>query len=169
MSQLSFSSFDTTLMVRDTQGRYLPATADQILEAARQVVEQKIQRGTSFTSPEVVKEYLCAKLAGYEREVFSVLFLDSQHRLIEYVEMFRGSINSTSVHPREVVKQALQLNAAAVLLSHNHPSGSPEPSEADRALAKRLKEISALVEVSVLDHVIVAGIGTTLFAECGLL
>ncbi|WP_330996440.1 DUF2958 domain-containing protein [Burkholderia cepacia] len=81
MSQLSFSSFDTTLMVRDTQGRYLPATVDQILEAARQVVERKMQRGASFTSPAVVKEYLCAKLAGYEHEVFSVLFLDSQHRL----------------------------------------------------------------------------------------
>ncbi|MBH2534044.1 DNA repair protein RadC [Serratia marcescens] len=169
MSQLSFSSFDTTLMVRDTQGRYLPATVDQILEAARQVVEQKMQRGTSFTSPAVVKEYLCAKLAGYEREIFSVLFLDSQHRLIEYVEMFRGSISSTSVHPREVVKQALRLNAAAAILAHNHPSGSADPSEADRALTKRLKETLALVDVNVLDHVIVAGVNTTSFAECSLL
>ncbi|MDE2623732.1 MAG: DNA repair protein RadC, partial [Betaproteobacteria bacterium] len=131
MSQLSFSSFDVSLMVRDAQGRYLLATTDQILEAARQAIEHKMQRGEAFSSPAAVKEYLCAKLAGFEREVFAVLFLDTQHRLIEYVEMFRGTIDSASVHPREVVKEALRLNAAAVIVSHNHPSGSPEPSAAD--------------------------------------
>ncbi|WP_330997643.1 JAB domain-containing protein, partial [Burkholderia vietnamiensis] len=87
MSQLSFSSFDSSLMVRDAQGRYLLATAEQILEAARQSIERKMQRGTSFTSPAAVKEYLRAKLAGYEHEVFAVLFMDTQHRLIEYAEM----------------------------------------------------------------------------------
>ena len=125
MSQLSFSSFDASLMVRDAQGRYLLATADQILEAARQAIEQKMQRGASFSSPAAVKEYLRAKLAGFEHEVFAVLFLDTQHRLIEYAEMFRGTIDSASVYPRELVKEALRLNAAAVILSHNHPSGSP--------------------------------------------
>ncbi|WP_366246624.1 JAB domain-containing protein [Comamonas sp. SCN 65-56] len=118
MSQLSFSSFDTSLMVRDAQGRYLLATTDLILEAARQAIEHKMQRGEAFSSPAAVKEYLCAKLAGYEHEVFAVLFLDSQHRLIEYAEMFRGIIDSASVYPRELVKEALRLNAAAVIVSH---------------------------------------------------
>ena len=118
MSQLSFSSFDSSLMVRDAQGRYLLATAEQILEAARQAIEHKMQRGASFTSPVAVKEYLRAKLAGFEHEVFAVLFLDTQHRLIEYAEMFRGTIDSASVYPRELVKEALRLNAAAVIVTH---------------------------------------------------
>lgn len=169
MSQLSFSSFDSSLMVRDAQGRYLLATAEQILEAARQAIERKMQRGTSFTSPAAVKEYLRAKLAGFEHEVFAVLFMDTQHRLIEYAEMFRGTIDGASVYPRERVKEALRLNAAAVIVSHNHPSGNPEPSGADRALTQRLKEALGPVDVRVLDHVIVAGTDTTSFAERGLI
>ncbi|AYN20475.1 RadC family protein [Alcaligenes aquatilis] len=169
MSQLSFSSFDSSLLVRDAQGRYLPASADQIIEAARQVIDQKMQRGVSFTSPTLVKEYLVTKLSGFEHEVFAVLFLDSQHRLIEYVEMFRGTIDSASVYPREVVKEALMLNAAAVIISHNHPSGNPEPSSADKALTQRLKETLALVDVRTLDHIVVGGADTTSFAERGLL
>lgn len=169
MSQLSFSSFDSSLMVRDAQGRYLLATAEQILEAARQSIERKMQRGTSFTSPAAVKEYLRAKLAGYEHEVFAVLFMDTQYRLIEYAEMFRGTIDGASVYPRELVKEALRLNAAAVIVSHNHPSGNPEPSGADRALTQRLKEALGLVDVRVLDHIIVAGTDTTSFTERGLI
>ncbi|EPW8850009.1 JAB domain-containing protein [Pseudomonas aeruginosa] len=169
MSQLSFSSFDAALMVRDSKGRYQPATADQILEAARQAIEQKMQRGASFTSPAAVKEYLCAKLAGFEHEVFAVLFLDTQHRLIEYAEMFQGTIDSAEVHPREVVKAALRLNAAAAIISHNHPSGNPEPSGADKVLTRQLREALALVDVRVLDHIIVAGSNATSFAERGLI
>ena len=169
MSQLSFSSFDDALLVRDSHGRYALASADQILEAARLVIDQKMQRGTSFTSPAAVKEYLFAKLSGFEHEVFAVLFMDTQHRLIEYREMFHGTIDSAEVHPREVVKQALRLNAAAVIISHNHPSGNPEPSAADKALTAQLRQGLALVDVRTLDHVIVAGSSTTSFAECGLL
>ncbi|MBB1631190.1 DNA repair protein RadC [Cupriavidus sp. UME77] len=169
MSQFSFSSFDAALLVRDAHGRYALATAEEILDAARQVIDQKMQRGASFSSPAAVREYLRAKLAGLECEVFSVLYLDAQHRLINYVEMFRGTIDSASVHPREVVKEALRLNAAAVILSHNHPSGSSEPSEADQALTLRLKSALALVDVRALDHVIVAGNATTSFAEHGLI
>ena len=168
MSQLSLS-LDTPLMVRDGRGRYRPADADQILEAARQVIEQKMQRGAEFTSPVVVKDYLRAKLAGFEHEVFAVLFLDTRHRLIDYVEMFRGTIDAAEVHPREVVKQALRLNAAAVIVSHNHPSGNPEPSAADRVLTKRLREALSMVDVRVLDHIIVGGTKTTSFAERGLI
>lgn len=169
MSQLSFSSFDGALLVRDALGRYLPASVDQILEAARQAIEMKMQRGAEFTSPALVKEYLRNKLAGFEHEVFAVLFLDTRHRLIEYREMFHGTIDSASVYPREVVKEALRLNAAAVILSHNHPSGNPEPSSADKTLTQRLKEALALVEVRLLDHIIVAGGATVSFAEHGLI
>jgi DNA repair protein RadC len=169
MSQLSFSSFDSSLLVRDAQGRYLPASVDQILDAARQVIDQKMQRGAAFTSPLLVKEYLVTKLSGFEHEVFAVLFLDSQHRLIEYIEMFRGTIDSASVYPREVIKEALRCNAGAVILAHNHPSGNPEPSSADKTLTQRLKEALALVDVRTLDHVIVAGQATASFAEQGLL
>ena len=169
MSQLSFSSFDTSLMVRDAQGRYLLVTADQILEAARQAIEHKMQRGASFTSPAAVKEYLCAKLAGFEHEVFAALFLDTKHRLIEYIELFRGTIDSASVYPREVVKAALRVNAAAAVFSHNHPSGNPEPSHADKVLTQRLREALAIVEIRTLDHIVVGSEGTVSFAEQGLL
>lgn len=167
MSQRSLSLV-TSLLVRDAHGSYQPAAAEHILEAARQVIDQKVQRGTSFTSPMLVKEYLVTKLSGFEHEVFAAMFLDSQHRLIEYVEMFRGTIDSASVYPREVVKEALRLNAAAVIFSHNHPSGHPEPSRADESITKRLKDALALVDVRTLDHVIVAGSDTTSFAERGL-
>ncbi|MBI8613893.1 DNA repair protein RadC [Pseudomonas aeruginosa] len=168
MSQLTLS-LDTPLMVRDGRGRYRPADAEQILEAARQVIEQKMQRGEAFTSPAAVKDYLRTKLAGVEHEVFAVLFMDTRHRLIDYVEMFHGTIDSAEVHPREVVKQALRLNAAAVIVSHNHPSGNPEPSGADRTLTQQLKQALALMDVRMLDHVIVAGADATSFAERGLL
>ncbi|ENG0045684.1 DNA repair protein RadC [Pseudomonas aeruginosa] len=169
MTQLSFSSFDSSLLVRDAQGRYLPASVDQILDAARQAIDQKVQRGMSFTSPTIVKEYLRTKLVGFEHEVFAVLFLDSQHCLIEYIEMFRGTIDSASVYPREVVKEALRLNAAAVIFSHNHPSGNPEPSQADRQITQRLRDALALVDVRTLDHIVVGGESTESFAERGLL
>lgn len=146
MSQLSFSSFDAMLLVRDAQGRYLPASVDQILSVARQAIDQKYQRGALFDAPEVVKDYLSTKLVGFEHEVFAALFMDSKHRLLEYVELFRGTIDQASVYPREVVKEALRINAAAVIFSHNHPSGNPEPSQADKVLTQRLKEALALVD-----------------------
>lgn len=167
--QTLLPNLDSPLMVRDGRGRYRPATAEQILEAARQAIEHKIARGDSFTSPAAVKEYLRAKLAGFEYEVFAVLFLDTQHRLIEYAELFHGTIDSAVVHPREVLKATLRHNAAAVIVSHNHPSGNPEPSQADTTLTRQLKEALALVDVRILDHIIVAGTDTTSFAERGLL
>ena len=168
MSQLSLA-FNASLLVQDAQGRYLPATAEQILEEARRVIDLKTQRGEAFTSPELVKEYLITKLAGFEHEVFAALFLDAKHQLIQYVEMFRGSIDSASVYPREVVKEALHHNAAAVIFAHNHPSGNPEPSQADKTLTQRLKEALMLVEVRSLDHIVVGGRQTVSFAERGLI
>lgn len=168
MSYISFS-LESSLLVRDARGRYLPATADQILWAARQVVDRKMQRGANFNSPADVKAYLRAKLAGLDHEVFAVLFLDNRHLLIEYVEMFRGSIDGVTVHPREVVREALRLNAAAVIFAHPHPSGSPVPSQADKTMTHRLREALALVEVRTLDHIIVAGNDAVSLVERGLM
>ena len=168
MSQ-SFQQLGSSLFVRDNQGRYQPATAGQILDAARQVVDQQVKRGDTFGSPRMVCEYLLGKLAGYEREVFAVLLLDAQHRLIEYVELFQGTLCEAAIYPREVVKLALQKNAAALILSHNHPAGNAAPSLSDHRITQHLKQALALVEVNVLDHVIVAGTETYSFAESGFL
>ncbi|KDC32860.1 RadC-like JAB domain protein [Bordetella bronchiseptica F4563] len=166
MSQLSY---DSPLLVRDAQGRYLPASAEQILEAARQIIDQKVARGDVFSSPMLVKSYLRTKLAGYDHEVFAVLLLDTRHALIAYVEMFHGTIDQAAVYPREIVKLALKHNAAAAILSHCHPSCNNEPSRADEVMTRRLRDALALVDVRMLDHIIVAGATTVSFSERGLL
>jgi DNA repair protein RadC len=120
-------------------------------------------------SPDDVKAFLRLKLAGLDHEVFGVMFLDAQHRVIVFEEMFRGTLTQTSVYPREIVKAALMHNAAAVILAHNHPSGSVEPSRADELLTTTLKAALALVDCRVLDHIIVASGGTCSMAERGLL
>jgi DNA repair protein RadC len=109
------------------------------------------------------------KLSHLEHEVFSAIFLDNRHRILTYEEMFRGTIDGASVHPREVVKRAIQLNAAAVIFAHNHPSGIAEPSKADEAITKRLANALKLIDVRVLDHLIIAGADVVSFAERGLL
>ena len=159
----------TELLVRDALGQYRQATGDEVLNAARQVIGRRVRRGTAMTSPQTVRDYLRTKLAVLEHEVFVALLLDSQHRLIEYIELFRGTLAQTSVYPREVVKVALARNAAAMILAHNHPSGVAEPSRADELLTQCLKQALSLVDVRVLDHFIVAGDETTSFAERGLL
>ncbi len=164
------NSLVASLMVRDAgRRRYRPATDEQILEAARQVVDRMMQRGNRFTSPADVQTYLQTKLAGLEHEVFAVLFLDQRHRLIEYVELFRGTIHEAHVHPREVVKMALRLNAAAVIVSHNHPSGDPTPSGADRSVTCRLKDALGFVDVRLLDHIIIGGKASVSMAQRGLI
>jgi len=122
-----------------------------------------------MTSPKLVKEFLSIKLGTLEHELFCVLLLDKRHRLIEYIELFRGTIDGASVHPREVVKLALAKNAAALLLAHPHPSGVAEPSQADELITQRLKDALSLIDVRVLDHFIVAGGNVTSFAERGLI
>lgn len=144
------------LFVRD-KVRYTPAEPESVLEAARFIVDSRMRRGTSFKDPAVACDYFCDKLGHQEREIFAVVMLDSRHRLIEYVELFMGTIDGAEVHPREVVRTALRFNAAAVLVAHNHPSGELEPSAADRAVTSRLKQALALVDVRLLDHVIVGG------------
>ncbi|HGW5374948.1 TPA: DNA repair protein RadC [Pseudomonas aeruginosa] len=168
MAQTS-NSANSLLMVRGPRGRYKPATNEQVIDAARVVIGQMFKRGTKLTSPKIVQTYLRTKLATLEHEVFAVLFLDAQLRLIEYAELFRGTISQSTVYPREVVKETLRRNAAAVILAHNHPSGIAEPSMADRAITARLRNALDLVDVRVLDHIIVAGKNTLSFANKGLL
>jgi DNA repair protein RadC len=127
------------------------------------------QPGTVLSNPNVVSDFLRLKLSSLPFEVFAVLYVDSQNQLIAFEEAFRGTLNQTSVYPREIVKSALMHNAAAVLLAHNHPSGVPEPSLADRMLTDRLKQALQLVDIATLDHIIVAGNKRYSFAEHGLI
>ncbi|MCA3221282.1 MAG: DNA repair protein RadC [Burkholderiales bacterium] len=145
------------------------AQLQAILELARRAIGAGLQRDAVLNSPERVRQFLQLQLAGREHEVFMVLYLDAQNRLLREEELFRGTLTQTSVHPREVVKQALRFNAAAVILAHNHPSGVAEPSRADELLTRALREALALVDVRVHDHLIVAGPATVSFAERGLL
>ncbi len=140
-----------------------------VIELSRRALHEEMQQGDALNSPQVVRNYLQLLLAGRQQEVFVVLFLDTQHRVIASEELFQGTLGQASVYPREVVKRALANNAAAVIFAHNHPSGVAEPSAADERLTATLKQALALVEVRVLDHFIVA-MGTTIsFAERGLL
>ena len=140
-----------------------------VLELARRALAQRLKEREIFTTPQAVSHYLQLHLATRPHEVFAVLFLDAQHRLIALEEMFRGTLTQTSVYPREVVVRALHHHAAAVVLAHNHPSGGVEPSRADEALTQTLKGALALVDVRVLDHVIVAAGQTLSMAEKGLI
>ena len=173
MSQLSSQSFtssiDSSLLVRDVAGSYRPAEPAEVLQAALRVLEGRLRGTEMLSSPQAVRDFLRIKLGTLEHEVFAVIHLDAQHRVIEYVEMFRGTVSQTSVYPREVVKDALSRNSSALLLVHNHPSGSPEPSRADEHLTQTLKSAVALVDVRVLDHLIVAGDSVLSMAERGLM
>lgn len=157
------------LFVHVDNGSTRPATEDEIIAAARHALDVKIKRQGNLTSPADSKAFVSLRLGDLPHEVFAVVFVDAQHRVIEFREMFRGTLTQTSVYPREVVKEALQLNAAAVILAHNHPSGVPEPSRADEQLTNTLKSTLALVDVRVLDHLVVAGGQVVSFAERGLL
>ena len=140
-----------------------------VLELARRSIASELVARPVFDSPGKVKDYLQLQLAGRAHEVFAVLFLDAQSRLVRLEEMFRGTLTQTSVYPREVVKRALELGAAAVILAHNHPSGAAEPSRADEFLTQTLKNALQLVDVRVLDHLVVGHNAVVSFAERGLL
>lgn len=140
-----------------------------VLEVAKRCLSEDLREGAVLSSPSAVRDYLRLALGGLAHEVFLALLLDSQHRVLRSVELFRGTLTQTSVYPREVVKTALAANAAAVLFAHNHPSGVAQPSRADEMLTRQLKEALALVEIQVLDHFIVAGNQCVSFAERRLL
>ena len=140
-----------------------------VVEMARRALAQGLHESPVFDSPQRVKDYLQLQLGGLQHEVFAALFLDSQHRLLGFEVLFTGTLSQTSVYPREVLKRALALNAGALILAHNHPSGVAEPSRADEFLTQTLKSALALVDVRVLDHMVVGRGQVVRFAEWGLL
>ena len=145
------------------------AQLQAVLEMARRHLLEGLQRGDILTSPADTRRYLTARLRGHPQEVFACLFLDSRHRVIACEDLFHGTIDGASVHPREVVRRCLQHNAAAVILAHNHPSGVAEPSDADRRLTRRLRDALALIDVRVLDHLVIGDGEAMSFAERGLI
>jgi len=140
-----------------------------ILEMSRRHLHEQLQLGDALTSPAATRRYLQARLRHYPYEVFSCLFLDNRHRVLHYEELFRGTIDGASVHPREVVKRSLELNAAALILAHNHPSGIAEPSQADRQITGHLKQALALVDIRVLDHIVIGEGEPLSLAELGMI
>ena len=145
------------------------AQLQAVLEMSRRHLQEHLQRGDVLTSPEATRQFLQARLRDCPHEVFATLFLDNQHRVIEFEELFRGTIDGASVHPREVVQRALHHNAAALILAHNHPSGVAEPSQADQRITQRLQQALALVDVRLLDHFVIGDGQPTSFVERGLL
>lgn len=146
-----------------------PVTETDIITMAKRFARRKLAKGRKITQPSQAFEHQQLLLQDYEHEVFSVLFLDSQHRVIRFEELFRGTIDAASVYPREVLKAALAYNAAAVILVHNHPSGDPEHSVSDRKITERLKEVLGLMDIRVIDHVVVGSEGHVSFAKLGIL
>ncbi|MGC6031516.1 RadC family protein [Enterobacter kobei] len=148
----------------------LPASAQQTIREALTLLECQLREpGASFTSSHAVRDWLRLQLASLEREEFTALFLDNQHRLIAHETLFTGTINHTQVHPREVVKAGLKHNCAAVIVAHCHPSGEAEPSQADRKITERLQAALELVDIRLLDHLVVGGMEIVSFSERGWL
>lgn len=148
---------------------FRPATLDEIMTGARHALNRRVRKGVALTSPQLTRDYLTVKLGTREFETFCCLFLDNRHRVIDFVELFRGTIDGASVYPREVVKEALRRNAAALIFCHPHPSGIAEPSQADELITRRLREALQLVDIRVLDHLIIANGEVVSMAERGLL
>ncbi|TDX28320.1 DNA repair protein RadC [Modicisalibacter xianhensis] len=165
MNHRKLSAGETTGTYRITD----TVTEAELISIAKAFARRRLAKGRKITQPALAFEYLQILLQDYEHEVFSVVFLDSQHRVISFEELFRGTIDSASVYPREVVKQALATNAAAVIFVHNHPSGDPKPSDSDQRITQRLQEALRLIEVRVIDHIVVGNDGYCSFADLGYL
>lgn len=161
----------TTLRLDAATGDYVaegPIPAEDILYTASHIIWSKV-RGETLTDPHNVRKYLATRLHAFKYEVFACLFLDNRHRVIAFEELFRGTIDGAAVYPREIVRRVLEHNAAAVIFAHNHPSGSSEPSHADRALTSKLCDALKLIDVRVLDHFVVGDGEPVSFAERGLI
>jgi DNA repair protein RadC len=148
---------------------YPKESDDDILNYAKTIMESRFKRSRYLNNPSTTRDYLKLTLANKERECFGVVYLDSQNGVLAFSILFEGTIDGAVVYPREVVKESLNHNAAAVILVHNHPSGNPEPSEADKTITKRLIEALSIIDIRVLDHLIVGGNDITSLAERGLL
>lgn len=170
---LSISLEESTSLIREHGGLRALAEVNPVLadamEFSRRVMLEELQRSDVLTSPALTRQYVRARLRDYKREVFLCLFLDNQHRVIAHEELFFGTIDGSMVHPREVVCRSIKHNAAALIFVHNHPSGVPEPSQADISLTRRLKNALALLDIRTLDHLIVGDSEVVSLAERGLL
>lgn len=166
---LLYASSDGLAQFRGLGGASRRAELLAVLELARRALGQQLRTREVFSSPDAVKHFLQLHLAHTAHEVFAVMFLDAQNRLLEMEVMFRGTLTQTSVYPREIVKRALEHEAAAVVLAHNHPSGTVQPSRADEVLTQTLKQALSLIDVRILDHVIVAPGNACSMAEVGVL
>jgi DNA repair protein RadC len=158
-----------TLYVRDQDGEFVVAEGGVVVEAAKRHLCRRIRRGVKLTSPKLVRDFLAVTLGDRDCEYFCLILLDCHHRFLRFVELFRGTIDGASVHPREVVKLVLQAQAAAVVLVHNHPSQHDRFSTTDELITQRLKGALDLIDVRVVDHLLVAGAEVISFAERGLL
>lgn len=159
----------TSGFVRETAEGYSSVSDNAVIDAALQLLSRRVAKGPLLASPRAVKDYLRLRFADLQHEVFCLLYVDKRHRLIACEDLFRGTIDGASVHPREVVKAALRHNASAVLCAHNHPSHNPEPSQADELITSRLKAALEVVDIRLLDHLVVSAVGTVSMAERGLL
>ncbi len=160
------------LFIEQDPGEYLisrPVSLHDLCTLTAQLLENHFRRTEIITSSIKTTSFLQSKLALKEHEVFSAIYLDNQHGMIAFEELFTGTIDSASVYPRELVKRCLHHNAAAIILAHNHPSGIPEPSVSDRTITSRLQEALKLIDVRLLDHIVVAGTGAVSFAERGIM
>jgi DNA repair protein RadC len=147
------------------QAKY--AQLQAVLEMSRRHMESTLKKGDAFTDSQAAQQYLKQRLRHHSQEVFACLFLDNQHQLIKFEELFFGSINSASVYPREIVKKAIEYNAAALIVAHNHPSGNSEPSLSDKKITERIKSALDLIDVRLIDHIIVGDAMTYSFAQHG--
>jgi DNA repair protein RadC len=158
----------STNFVRDDASGLASVPDSEIIEAALRILSKRMSRGSLLASPRAARDYLTLRFGAVEHEVFSVLYLTKRHQVIACEELFRGTIDGASVHPRIIVKQALRYNAAALIISHNHPSGIAEPSQADELITQRIKEALALVDIRLIDHIIVGNGASVSLAERGL-
>lgn len=159
----------TTGLMREAAGTHVPVSDEAVIDTALKLLAQRISRGSLLSSPSAVKNYLRLRFADLQYEVFSLLYVDKRNRLIACEELFRGTIDGATVHPREVVKSALRHNAAGVLIAHNHPSGVAEPSQADELITRRLKTALDYVDIRVIDHLVVSAGEAVSMAERGTL
>lgn len=157
-----------SVRVRDARGVYRSVPVDALIAGAKQAVQARFKAGFQIRSPADTEQYLHITLADLPHELFCCVYLDNRHRVIGFEELFRGTVDGTSVYPREVVKSALAVNAAAVIIAHNHPFGVAEPSQADERITRRLKAALELVDIRLLDHLVI-GAEVTSLASRGLL
>ena len=166
--EAKIEAFSTDLK-RETDGAYLAVSDEFVISTALKLLAQRVAKGSLLSSPNAVKNYLRLRFADLQHEVFCLLYVDKRNRLIACEDLFRGTIDGATVHPREVVKAALRHNAAGVLIAHNHPSGVAEPSQADELITRRLKTALDYVDIRVIDHLVVSAGEAVSMAERGTL